>query len=220
MGIQFHPGQGTVVICDYSTGFIVPEMVKRRPVIIICKPRQRRPRLCTVIPLSTTAPNPVEDYHAEIRLPFALPAPFDAGTQWVKGDMVNTVSFDRLNLIHLGKDKNGNRRYLRTPIGDELLGIVQRCFLAGVSLTRWPAAPIFRGVPPLCESTGIKTLPRAAIHGAKASSGMALSRPASAGLAISGVACRGSPKSLKLAGANIADCVITNSWCCVPVTVR
>lgn len=136
MGIQFHPGQGTVVICDYSTGFIIPEMVKRRPVIIICKPRQHRPRLCTVIPLSTTPPNPVEDYHAEIRLPFALPAPFDAETQWIKGDMVNTVSFDRLDLIRLGKDKDGNRRYLTKPIGDELMAIVQRCFLAGVSLTK------------------------------------------------------------------------------------
>ena len=136
MGIEFHPGQGTIVICDYSTGVIVPEMVKRRPVIVICKQMKNRPRLCTVIPLSTTPPDPVESYHAEIKLPFALPPPYDAETQWVKGDMVNTVSFDRLNLIRLGKDQTGKRRYLLTPIGSELLEVVQRCLLAGVSLTK------------------------------------------------------------------------------------
>jgi len=136
MGIQFHPGQGVVAICDYNTGFIAPEMVKRRPVIIMCKQRQNRPRLCTVIPLSTTAPEPVEDYHAEISLPFALPYPFGAVRQWIKGDMVAAVSFDRLDLIRLGKDRFGNRRYLTTPIGHDLLEIAQRCLLAGVSLTK------------------------------------------------------------------------------------
>jgi uncharacterized protein YifN (PemK superfamily) len=136
MGIQFHPGQGVVVICDYSTGFIVPEMVKCRPAIIICKQMQNRPRLCTVVPLSTTAPEPIASYHAEIKLPFALPAPFDAQTQWVKGDMINSVSFDRLDLVRLGKDQNGKRRYLLTPIGPDLLEIVQQCVLAGVSLTK------------------------------------------------------------------------------------
>lgn len=135
MGIQFHPGQGVVLICDYRTGFIVPEMVKRRPVIVICKQMQGRPRLCTVVPLSTTPPEPVLDHHALITLPFALPPPFDAATQWVKGDMVNAVSFDRLDLVRLGKDRNGKRRYLLTPIGDELLATVQRCVLRGVSLT-------------------------------------------------------------------------------------
>jgi uncharacterized protein YifN (PemK superfamily) len=136
MGLQFHPGQGVVAICDYNSGFIKPEMVKRRPVIIVCKQMKNRPRLCTVIPLSTTPPDPVESYHAEIKLPFALPPPFDAPTQWVKGDMINAVSFDRLNLISLGKDASGKRRYLTTPIGKDLLEVVQRCFLAGVSLTK------------------------------------------------------------------------------------
>jgi uncharacterized protein YifN (PemK superfamily) len=95
-----------------------------------------RPGLCTVIPLSTTRPDPVQSYHAEIKLPFALPPPYDAETQWVKGDMVNTVSFDRLNLIRLGKDQFGARRYLLTPVGPALLDVVQKCMLAGVSLTR------------------------------------------------------------------------------------
>lgn len=136
MGIELHPGQGVVVICDYSTGFIVPEMVKRRPAVIICKPMKGRPWLCTVVPLSTTPPAPIMDYHAEIKLPFSLPQPFDAETQWVKGDMVNAVSFDRLDLVRLDKDRSGKRRYLLEPIGDELFEIVQRCVAKGISLTK------------------------------------------------------------------------------------
>jgi mRNA interferase MazF len=136
MGVQYHPGQGAIVICDYSTGFIIPEMVKRRPVIVICKQMQGRPRLCTVVPLSTTPPDPVLRHHAEIKLPFVLPHPFTADMQWVKGDMINAVSFDRLNLIQLGKDHSGKRRYLTTRIGPELLTIVQGCVAEGLSLTR------------------------------------------------------------------------------------
>lgn len=134
MAIQFHPGQGVVVICDYSTGFIVPEMVKRRPAIVICPKIAGRPGLCTVVPLSTTPPDPVMPYHSEIKLPFGLPHPFDADTQWVKGDMVAAVSFDRLDLIRLGKRPDGSRRYLITPIGEELMGVVQGCVLNGIGL--------------------------------------------------------------------------------------
>jgi len=137
MGIQFHPGQGVVVICDYSSGFIVPEMVKRRPAIVICPSIKGRARLCTVVPLSTTPPDPVMDFHAEIKLPFALPPPFhESDTQWVKGDMVNAVSYDRLELLRLGKDKSGKRRYLTMPIGDDLLRIVQQCVLHSVGLSK------------------------------------------------------------------------------------
>jgi mRNA interferase MazF len=31
MPLKFHPEPGTILICDYTTGFIAPEMVKRRP---------------------------------------------------------------------------------------------------------------------------------------------------------------------------------------------
>lgn len=50
--------------------------------------------------------------------------------------MINTVSFERLDLVRLGKDENGMRHYLKTPIGEDLLAIVQRCVRAGVFLTK------------------------------------------------------------------------------------
>ena len=54
MPLRFHPRVGSILICDYSTGFVAPEMVKRRRVVVISRLRQRAD-LYTVVPLSTTA---------------------------------------------------------------------------------------------------------------------------------------------------------------------
>jgi mRNA interferase MazF len=46
---------GQILICDFSSGFVEPEMVKVRPVVVISpKPRKSIHSLCTVVPLSTT----------------------------------------------------------------------------------------------------------------------------------------------------------------------
>ncbi len=52
--LSTHPQVGSTLICNYGTGFVAPEMVKRRPVVVISRLR-RRADLCTVVPLSTTA---------------------------------------------------------------------------------------------------------------------------------------------------------------------
>lgn len=60
---------------------------------------------------------------------------------WIKGDMVNTVGFHRIDLIRLGKDKYGNRQYLKTPVGKELLQTAHHCLLNSLglySLTKTP----------------------------------------------------------------------------------
>ena len=69
--LTFQPKPGTLLVCDFGTGFKMPEMVKKRPVVVI-SPRRRRSRLCTVVPLSTTAPNPVERFH-HLMNPQSLP---------------------------------------------------------------------------------------------------------------------------------------------------
>lgn len=135
MAIREHPGQGCVVICDYTEGFAEPEMVKRRPALVICPRIRARAGLCTIVALSTTPPDPVMPYHREIKLPFSLPPPFDSETAWIKGDMVNSVGFHRIDLIRLGKDPNGRRRYLLTPVGDEILLAARRCVLHGLGLS-------------------------------------------------------------------------------------
>lgn len=135
MGIHEHPDKGTVLICDFDQGFVEPEMVKPRPVIVISPKIVARPKLLTVVPLSTTPPEQIMPYHCELKLPFAIPPPFDSETHWLKGDMINAVSFDRVNLIRLGKDTQGKRRYLMQTVGDDILRQVTRCVLHGVGLS-------------------------------------------------------------------------------------
>ena len=114
MALKFHPKPGTILVCDYA-GFRVPEMVKRRPCVVVSPRLRRRDDLCTVVPLSTTTPKPPEPYHHLITLERPLPYPFDTAAMWAKCDMLATVSFARLDLI-----KVGHRRYIQPtlPAGD------------------------------------------------------------------------------------------------------
>ena len=57
MALKYPPKVGTLWICDFNTGFKPPEMIKRRPVVVI-SPR-RSTELCTIVPLSTTVPDPL-----------------------------------------------------------------------------------------------------------------------------------------------------------------
>jgi mRNA interferase MazF len=54
MGIQFAVAPGIILLCDYSRGgFQAPEMVKRRPAIVISPRLRHRDGLCTVVPVSS-----------------------------------------------------------------------------------------------------------------------------------------------------------------------
>jgi mRNA interferase MazF len=133
MPITFHPPQGAIVLCDFQTGFKVPEMVKRRPVVIISPPISVRGRLCTIVPLSTEPPNPVMPYHHQLtNLQPNLPAPYDTGPNWLKGDMIVSVSFDRLELFRYGKDRYGDRVYRLESLPPDDWKIVQGCVLSGL----------------------------------------------------------------------------------------
>jgi mRNA interferase MazF len=50
MSLPYHPKQGTIVICDFK-GFVSPEMVKRRPAVIVSPRLRKREGLCTIVPL-------------------------------------------------------------------------------------------------------------------------------------------------------------------------
>ncbi len=114
MTVVSHPVPGTIVRVDLSKGFQVPEMVKRRPAIVLSPPIPGRSFLCTVVPLSTTAPNPILPHHMQITLNPALPAPYANPNMWVKGDIVLTVAFHRLRLLfsgwHAGRCAKPERR--------------------------------------------------------------------------------------------------------------
>lgn len=113
--LNYHPPRGAVLICDYK-GFKAPEMVKSRPVIVVSPRFRTRNNLCTVVPLSTTIPENITNYHMKIELPQALPAPFNNKYHWIKADMINTVSYERLLPVNIGKDQFGKRKYLNCII--------------------------------------------------------------------------------------------------------
>jgi mRNA interferase MazF len=133
MAINYHPKMGTIVICDFH-GFIKPEMTKRRPAIVVSPRFRRRGNLCTVVPLSTTAPNPIKAYHYKLTLDKPLPRPYNSPFHWVKGDILATVSFNRLYLPYEGKNIKGKRKYIVKVVEDADLYNIRKCVLRSIGL--------------------------------------------------------------------------------------
>lgn len=90
--------------------------------------------MCTIVPLSTTAPNPVLPHHMELMLNPALPHPYSKPRMWVKGDIVLTVAFHRLRHLHTGETNNGQRVYDIRVIDAETFEKVRECVRAGLGL--------------------------------------------------------------------------------------
>jgi len=107
MPINFHPGFGTILYCDFSH-HSVPEIVKCRPVIVVSRSHAS---LCTVVPLSDSEPIPEEAWH--VKLTFGkLPVFFPRNDWWAKCDCMTTVAFFRLDRCKAGKcPKSGKRLY-------------------------------------------------------------------------------------------------------------
>jgi uncharacterized protein YifN (PemK superfamily) len=101
MSLKFQPKPRTVVICDFA-GYVAPEMVKTRPVVIIARHKNNR-KLVTIVPLSTTKPNHIADHHHELSI---NPLPDKPHTScWAKCDMVATVSLERLDRYQVGRNQ-------------------------------------------------------------------------------------------------------------------
>ena len=138
MPIAFHPRAGQILLCDFSTGFKEPEMVKsKRPVIVLANSMRGRVNLVTVVALSTTTPDPVMRYHLELpRSCLPQLGRFQDATTWVKGDMLYTVGFHRLDPIRLGKrhPTTGKRLYFQNALSRETMRDVYACVLHGLNL--------------------------------------------------------------------------------------
>lgn len=128
-----HPQPGTIVRVDLNEGFRPPEMVKRRPCIVLSPPIPGRQKLCTIVPLSTSPPRGTHPHNTLIKLDPALPHPYDSPEMWVKGDMVLTVAFRRLRLLFSHWD-HGQRVYDVRVLDDELLERVRDCVRSGLGL--------------------------------------------------------------------------------------
>ena len=106
MAITFAPSQGMILICDYTTGFRAPEMVKARPVVVISA-RRRVGAVCTVVPLSSTEPSPAMPWHHRLSAAAYPPA---REPMWAKCDMLAAVACHRLDRVKV-RDRSGQRTY-------------------------------------------------------------------------------------------------------------
>lgn len=98
MAILFVPQQGMVLMCDFDTGFVPPEIAKVRHVVVISPRHRRNSGSCLVVPLSTVAPNPMEPFH--YRIPANTYSFFRKNTDvWAKADLLSHVSFGRLDRV-------------------------------------------------------------------------------------------------------------------------
>lgn len=135
MPVTYHPIQGSIVTVSFEPGFIVPEMVKRRLCVVLSPAMKSRAGLCTVVPLSTTPPSKQMPYHCKLSIQFDLPKEWGNTERWVKGDMIYSVGFHRVDLLRLGKDRSGKRIYQTRVLGDDDFQSVRRCVLHGLGLS-------------------------------------------------------------------------------------
>lgn len=106
--LKYHPRKGSVLYCDFSTGFRPPEMVKNRPVVVVSLPLPGRPGLCAVVPLSTRKPNPIQPFHHKMDAN-SLPPSLRTKTSWAKCDMLYTVGIQRFNWAREAKHDHAGR---------------------------------------------------------------------------------------------------------------
>jgi uncharacterized protein YifN (PemK superfamily) len=132
MGLLYYPSAGDIVMCHYDKVVVEPEMRKARPVVVIGPRLRRRGRLVTVLPLSTTEPNPVENYHCRIELAKPLPPPFDSPVMWAKCDMVATVSLDRLDRFKEPYHRGGARQWRTSAVTKDELKALRAALLCAL----------------------------------------------------------------------------------------
>ena len=123
MPLAFHPKRGQVLMCDFRTGFKKPEMVKKRPVVVLSS---RHRELATVVPISTTQPCPIETCHHELD-DISMPLPLRGESHWAKCDMVTTVALWRLDRVHAKNPHptTGKRMYFTQYVtADDLTSIL------------------------------------------------------------------------------------------------
>lgn len=126
MPIAFAPSTGMVLICDFATGFQAPEMVKVRPVVIV-SPRRRMGGVCTVVPLSSNAPDIVMPWHHQLSAGAYPPA---RGPMWAKCDMIATVACHRLDRVKV--KTAGKRTYHTFQLPEADMAAICKAVLAGL----------------------------------------------------------------------------------------
>lgn len=126
--LPFHPSPGDILICDYTTGFKVPEMVKRRLCVVVSPKLKRRDNLASVVPLSETEPQPVEQWHHKVEL---ISKSWGDGPRWAVCDMIATVCYSRLARPHYRHPVTNTRLFEKLALtADDLRDVRAKVALA------------------------------------------------------------------------------------------
>ena len=133
MSISYPPNRGSILRCNFYN-FRSPEMTKMRPVIVLSPSFSDRPGLCTVVACSSTKPTNIMPYHYEYHINPVLPSPYNSSIQWIKGDMLYSVSFDRLDFIFDKKNPNGKRIYDKRVVPNQVLHEIEKCVAYGLGI--------------------------------------------------------------------------------------
>ncbi|MEK6261689.1 MAG: type II toxin-antitoxin system PemK/MazF family toxin [Planctomycetota bacterium] len=140
MPITFHPGYGTFLYCNFDHQQ-APEMVKNRPVIVISR-KNGNCRLCTVVPLSGSEPDPLQPWHHKMTLS-KLPVQMQGNDWWAKCDCIASVSFHRLDRLRDGKDpRTGKRMYISPSVFREDMLAVKMAVVNHLGLLDLISSPV------------------------------------------------------------------------------
>ena len=121
------PSPGEVWMCDFA-GYVAPEMVKLRRVVVV-SPRNAGAPIALVVPVSTTPPEPVQPIH--VHFPRGSYACFGPVDTWAKADLLAHVRFERLDRVRV------HGRYIRTvSLSTRHLHDVRRAVLHAIGLGR------------------------------------------------------------------------------------
>lgn len=139
MALMYYPRDGEVLSCDFK-GFIAPEMVKTRPVVIIGPRLRHRGDLATIVPLSTSPIESPKNWQVRVQLKPVLPEPFDSEYAWAICDLVCSISTTRLDRFRPPRPRYGARgKWVSSKISKQDLALVKHGVLCGLgfeSLTK------------------------------------------------------------------------------------
>jgi uncharacterized protein YifN (PemK superfamily) len=149
MSLPYQPRASYVVMCDF-TGFVAPEMVKYRDVVVLA-PNKQNNKLVTVVPLSTTPPKTVERHH---HLLASNPRPHGDQLEqvWAKCDMVYTVALARLD-SYFTHTRRGGRQTVNSKVSATDFAAIRAGVAFALNLGDNQAVPV-RGL----ESSSVSAL--------------------------------------------------------------
>jgi uncharacterized protein YifN (PemK superfamily) len=90
-------------MCDFS-GFVPPEMVKPRPVVVVSPRLPFRAEIVAIVPISLTAPRHGESFVVRLSKNYHPLEPDDLPC-WAKCDMLLNLSRSRLDGFKVGRRK-------------------------------------------------------------------------------------------------------------------